>query len=76
MNQLKHYREEAGLTQAELGERCGFRAAQSRIALYESGGRTPSLHYARRIVAALNEAGAECRLDDVFPPEGFDSDYS
>ena len=69
MNLVKQFREKANITQAELGERCGFRAAQSRIALYESGGRTPSLHYSRKIVCALNEAGVECSLDDVFPPE-------
>lgn len=66
---LRYYRMRACLTQGELGKRCGFKSAQSRIALYESGDRMPPLPVARRIVAVLNEIGIDCTLDDVFPPE-------
>lgn len=69
MLRLKYYRMRACLTQGELGKRCGFKAAQSRVALYESGERLPPLPVARRIVAVLNDAGVRCTLDDVFPPE-------
>ncbi len=69
MLKLKHYRVRACLTQEELGKKCGFKAAQSRIALYESGERVPPLQVARIIVAALNDAGVTCTLDEVFPPE-------
>ncbi|GGX72024.1 helix-turn-helix transcriptional regulator [Saccharospirillum salsuginis] len=69
MLRLKYYRVSAGLTQGELGKRCGFKSAQSRVALYESGERLPPLPVARRIVKVLNDAGAPCTLDEVFPPE-------
>jgi putative transcriptional regulator len=69
MSNLRAFREKANLTQEELGKQCGFRSPQSRIALYESGGRTPSLSISRLLVKNLNRAGADCTLDDVFPPE-------
>lgn len=68
MNKLRYFREQTSLTQNELGEKCGFSYPQSRVSMYESGARTPNLNIARTIIAALNEKGAECTLDDVFPP--------
>lgn len=69
MSKLKHFRNRADLTQKELGVLCGFKSPQTRIALYETGGRTPTLIVSRQIVAALNKAGEPCSLDDVFPPQ-------
>ncbi|MFQ3232063.1 helix-turn-helix transcriptional regulator [Reinekea sp.] len=69
MSKLRTYREKAGLTQEQLGKRCGFLSPQSRVALYESGGRTPTLIVSRILVSALQASGVTCSLDDVFPPQ-------
>lgn len=69
MNQISAWREKAGLTQLQLAERCGWDRKQSRISNYENGLRTPSISECRTIVAAICSAGANCSLDDVFPPE-------
>lgn len=69
MNQISTWREKAGLTQSQLAERCGWSGKQSRISNYEIGLRTPSIAECRIIVAAIRSAGADCSLDDVFPPE-------
>ncbi|RMR06607.1 helix-turn-helix transcriptional regulator [Pseudomonas syringae group genomosp. 7] len=68
MNQVRVIRDHAGITQADLRRSLGWN--QSRLANYESGLRCPGLSEARQIVAALNSLGAECELDDAFPPEG------
>jgi putative transcriptional regulator len=67
MNQVRMIRERAGVTQAALRRALGWN--QSRLANYESGLRCPGLSEARLIVNALNVLGAECELDDAFPPE-------
>lgn len=75
MNKLKKYREKAKISQYDLAVLCGWEdgkaanKSNSRIANYESGYRTPSLHDSRTIVTALNKSGAKCTLDDVFPPK-------
>ncbi|WP_189611262.1 helix-turn-helix transcriptional regulator [Saccharospirillum salsuginis] len=69
MQRIRYYRELAGLTQWELGKKCGFKSTQSRIAQYERGGRIPPLPIARIIVKALNQSGVKCSLDDVFPAD-------
>ncbi|WAH56572.1 helix-turn-helix domain-containing protein [Pseudomonas silvicola] len=66
MNQVRTARERAGVTQAALRKALGWN--QSRLANYESGLRNPGLSEARQIVAALNQLGVLCGLDDVFPP--------
>nr|WP_321238784.1 helix-turn-helix transcriptional regulator [uncultured Tolumonas sp.] len=65
MNLIAAKRNEINKTQSELAQLCGWK--QSRLANYESG-RTPKLSDCRKIVAALNELGCACSLDDVFPP--------
>ncbi|MDU8575230.1 helix-turn-helix transcriptional regulator [Pseudomonas syringae] len=67
MNHVRIIREGAGITQASLRRALGWN--QSRLANYESGLRNPGLSEARLIVIALNELGATCVLDEVFPPE-------
>jgi putative transcriptional regulator len=67
MNQLKHYREKSGMTRAELALSVGLKTAGA-IEHYEAARRIPPLETARKLVAALNSAGAACTLDDVFPP--------
>lgn len=72
-SQLKKYRLKAGLTQKELAEAANFPPSQRRISYYETGLRHPKLDDCRLLIAALNDAGVSCTLDDVFPPES-DSD--
>jgi len=65
MSALKTIRKRVGITQAQLAERVGM--TQAAIGHYETGRRRPGLEECRRIVTALNELGASCTLDDVFP---------
>lgn len=65
MNALKATRKKVGVTQTQLAERVGL--TQAAIGHYETGRRMPGLNECRRIVAALNELGAECNLAGVFP---------
>jgi putative transcriptional regulator len=65
MNLIKSVRESAGIKQVALYS--ALKWPQSRLSNYENEIRTPSLKDAREIVSALNELGAACTLDDVFP---------
>ncbi|AZF05641.1 helix-turn-helix transcriptional regulator [Pseudomonas sp. R5-89-07] len=67
MNLIAEFREEAGITQAALHRKLNWK--QSRLANYESGARPLKLEDARKIVQALNELGAKCTLDRVFPQQ-------
>jgi len=67
MNLIAEFREEAGITQAALHRKLNWK--QSRLANYESGARPLKLDDARKIVQALNELGAKCTLDRVFPQQ-------
>ncbi|MEH8258998.1 helix-turn-helix transcriptional regulator [Aeromonas veronii] len=66
MNRIAEIRKTLGKTQAELATAAGWRV--SRIGNYELGLRTPGLIESRCIVDALNAIGAQCSLEDVFPP--------
>ncbi|QJI21435.1 helix-turn-helix domain-containing protein [Pseudomonas [fluorescens] ATCC 17400] len=65
MNLIAEIREGAGITQAALHRKLNWK--QSRLANYESGARPLKLEDARKIVQALNDLGAKCTLDRVFP---------
>lgn len=65
MSALKAIRKQTGATQTQLAERVGL--TQAAIGHYETGRRTPGLNECRRIVSALNELGAACTLEEVFP---------
>lgn len=65
MNLIKKYRSQAGLLQADLGEKLGL--TQGAISHYELGTRIPSVAVCRQILAVLKAHGVECTLDDVFP---------
>ncbi|MNR47398.1 helix-turn-helix protein [compost metagenome] len=67
MSALRNIRTAAKITQQELAEKLGL--TQAAIGHYEKGRRQPKLAEARRLVAALNKLGAECTLEEVFPPE-------
>lgn len=66
MNLIAEKRKEVSVSQAALAQKLGW--SQSRIANYETLNRTPSLNASRKIIAALEEMGCKCSLDEVFPP--------
>ncbi|HFQ4860128.1 TPA: helix-turn-helix transcriptional regulator [Vibrio vulnificus] len=65
MNQIKNYRNSIGATQKQLGDAVGV--GQSTIDRYESGVRKLRVDQCWKIVNALNELGAKCSFNDVFP---------
>jgi len=65
MSNLKKYREEVGLTQAQLAQTIG--RTQGAVAHYEAGRRQPGLHECRLMLSALRSCGATCSLDELFP---------
>lgn len=67
MNRISEIRRAAGISQLALVDQ--LRWSQGRVSNYESGRRVPGLAECRAIVRALNSLGADCSLDDVFPPE-------
>lgn len=64
MSNLKAIRERVGLTQSALADAVGL--TQGAIAHYENARRQPGLVECRKILLALNAAGASCTLDEVF----------
>jgi len=68
-NNIKQFREAAGMTQHQLGVAIGLSSAkpQATISNYEAQIRSPGLHTCRLIVMALNKAGVEATMDSVFP---------
>lgn len=66
MNRIAEIRVQADIKQMALAEALGW--SQGRMSNYESGRRKPSLSDSRKITRALNKLGAECVLDEVFPP--------
>lgn len=67
MNCISTIRREARISQIALASRLNW--SQPRLSNYEVDRREPGLAECRAIVAALNDLGADCTLDDVFPPE-------
>ncbi len=67
---IKYYRNLRGLTQKQLGEKCGL--SEPAIRNYELGNRTPSPQQLEKIAAALNATVTElilpellCRLEQL-----------
>lgn len=67
MNCISTIRRKARISQVALAAQLSW--SQPRLSNYEGGRREPGLAESRAIVAALNNLGATCTLDDVFPPE-------
>lgn len=67
MSALSTTRKIAGVTQQQLADMVGL--TQAAIGHYEKLRRTPGLSECRRLVAALNELGVMCSLEDVFPDD-------
>jgi putative transcriptional regulator len=66
MNRIAEIRERDQIKQGDLAKALGWQ--RSRLSNYETERRVPSLADSRSIVAALNQLGAGCNLDQVFPP--------
>lgn len=66
MNNIATIRKKLNLSSSELLAHLGWKGG--RLRNYENGLRTPGLKECRSIVDALNHYGANCTLDDVFPP--------
>jgi len=66
MNRISEIRRQANLTQLALAGVLGW--SQGRLSNYEAGRREPRLQECRAIVGGLNALGADCTLDEVFPP--------
>ena len=65
MNNIKKIRLSAALTQTEMARMLGV--SQGTLARYELGIRTISLEMSWKIANILNQLGAECSFEDVFP---------
>lgn len=70
MQRIREVRESASISATELAQRMGM--TPSGIGHYEKERRTPDVDVARKIVRALNDLGANCTFDDVFPDPDVD----
>jgi len=64
MNNIKHYRDLAGITQSDLASLIG-KSGQSSIANYERGIREPDISTLKAIRDAFVSKGISCTLDDL-----------
>ncbi|GGY87815.1 helix-turn-helix transcriptional regulator [Shewanella fodinae] len=65
MQQIRQEREKAGISVKSLAE--VINTEVSTVYHYETGRRTPDFNQCWKIVNALNQLGANCTFDDVFP---------
>ncbi|EKZ9178177.1 helix-turn-helix transcriptional regulator [Vibrio vulnificus] len=65
MQRIRIVREEAKVSVKDLAALIG--TEPSAVYHYESGRRKPDFIQCWKIVNALNELGAKCKFDDVFP---------
>ncbi|EKO3434965.1 MULTISPECIES: helix-turn-helix transcriptional regulator [Vibrio] len=65
MQQIRKVREAANISVKDLAEIIGTETAA--VYHYESGRRTPDFNQCWNIVNALNQLGAGCSFDEVFP---------
>lgn len=71
MNKISEYRKKNKISQKQLAARVGV--GPSAIGNYEVGIREVNTQIAWKIVDSLNQLGANCSFDDVFPnPQGND----
>lgn len=75
---LREFRKKAGLSQVELADLVGWGgpAGQRRISYIETSKAQVRLEDCRQLVSALNTAGIDCTIDEVFPPADSASDAS
>ncbi|EKO3419724.1 helix-turn-helix domain-containing protein [Vibrio fluvialis] len=73
MNQIAAIRKSIGVSQSGLAEK--LNSVPSRIANFEASTRKPDIETCWEIVRALNELGADCCFEQVFPnPHSHSSD--
>ncbi|HAS6095357.1 TPA: helix-turn-helix domain-containing protein [Vibrio vulnificus] len=65
MQKIREVRVKAGISVRDLASLIGTQ--NSAVYHYESGRRTPDFNQCWKIVNALNELGAKCSFNDVFP---------
>lgn len=71
-NNLKFYREKAGMTQRELALIMGLnvpvkvKGGSPRISNYENGIRLPDMNLARAFAAAITSAGVLVTIEELF----------
>ncbi|EKO3656440.1 helix-turn-helix transcriptional regulator [Vibrio metschnikovii] len=71
MTKINEILKRIGISQERLAEIVGV--SQSSINHYAKGNRKPNYQIAWKIVDSLNQLGANCSFDDVFPnPQGND----
>jgi transcriptional regulator with XRE-family HTH domain len=65
VNRIKELKEGLGLKTVDFSKllKCGH----SRISMYESGERSPTIKYAHYIVKKFNDLGLNASFEDVFP---------
>lgn len=65
MTNIKEILRTVGKSQDSLAQALSI--SQGSVNHYANGNRKPSYEMAWKIVKALNEFGADCSFDDVFP---------
>lgn len=71
MTNIKKLLKSISKSQEVLAKEIGI--SQGAVNHYANGNRKPSYEMAWKIVQALNELGAACSFDEVFPEPPFDS---
>lgn len=71
MQKIREVREGASISVKELSEVSGLEPGS--IYHYEKGRRTPTFSQCWDIVNALNELGANCTFEEVFPNPQLDT---
>ena len=66
-NNIKQYRQKAGLSLGGLIELMPTKKHQSTISNYENGRRTPDIQIIYELVNALKKKGVKCDVRSLFP---------
>ncbi len=67
MNNLRHYREKAGMSQEELAKACGLER-QASISHYETGRRNPGIKVMHAMIKVFAAKKVRVTMDKLFPP--------
>lgn len=67
MNQIRTFRENAGLTQGDLAKIVG--CTRGAVCHYETGRRGVDIDLCRKFIKAFNKFGIDVTIDDLFPPK-------
>ena len=67
VNKINKYRKKAGLSQTKLGDSMETKTHKATISNYETSRREPKIQVIYQILAVLNENGADCSVEQLFP---------